>query len=81
MTYFDTIAVGFAAAGILNLFLAKNKGARALGLALSAGIFAVAAYLWEKTDSSLPKWLAAAAAGVFLATAMYESAKRKIEPK
>ena len=81
MTYFDTIAIGFAAAAILNLLLAKSKGARALGLALSAGIFAVAAYLWDKTESALPKWLAAAAAGIFLATALYESAKRKIEPK
>jgi hypothetical protein len=81
LNYFDMIAAGFTAVAVLNLLLWRQKGSRALGLAAASAAFAVASYLWQRDETGLPKWLAAAGVGLFLATVLYESAKRKIEPK
>ena len=81
MSPFDYLACGFLAVAFLNIFLLRKRGLRAAGIGLAAIICSVAAYLWERDDSSAPKWLLAAAGGVFLATVFYESGKRRIEPK
>ena len=81
MSPFDFLAYAFFGVAALNLFLLKKRGLRAVGIGVAAVFCAIAASLWERSDSSLPKWLLAAAGGVFLATVFYEAGKRKIEPK
>lgn len=81
MRPYDLIAIGFAAVALLNLALIPKKGIRAVALAIVGALCAAATYLLGRTESPLPKWLLAAAAGVFLATALYEAGARKNERK
>ena len=81
MRPFDFLAIGFLGVAVLNLFLVRKRGWRAIGLAVAAVLCAYAAYLWERDAGNLPKWLMAAAAGVFMAAVFYEAGRRKTSPK
>ena len=74
---FDFFAGGFAAVSVLNLFLIRKRGWRAIGLSVAAMLCAAAAYLWERDAGATPIVLLAAAGCVFLATVFYESGRRK----
>ena len=78
---FDILAIGFLGVAVLNIFLVGKRGARAIGLAIAASLCAGAAYLWERDAGGVPTWLLAGAAGVFLATVLYESGRRKMDQK
>jgi len=73
----DWFAIAFVAVTLLNLAFITKKGSRSVALAIVSLLCAVAAYLWGRTEGSAPKWLIAAAIGVLLASALYESAKAK----
>jgi hypothetical protein len=77
----DWFAIGFAAVALLNLAMIPKKGTRAGALALVGSLCAAGTYLWDRTDSALPKWLLAAAMGVLLASGLYESARAKVKRK
>lgn len=81
MRQFEFLAIAFAGVAVLNLALIQRRGWRAVGTAGAASICAAAAYLWERDPGALPKWLLAAAGGVFLATVFYESGRQKPDPK
>jgi drug/metabolite transporter (DMT)-like permease len=81
MKPFEFLAIAFVAVGVMNIFLIHKRGWRAVGLALAAALCAAACYLWEKDAGRLPTWLLAGAAGVFLATVLYEAGRKKMDPK
>lgn len=79
MSTFEMLALGFVAVALVNLALYRRKGPRALGLAACALLAGGACYVWGEAGSSARYWLLAAAVGMFLATALYESGKRRLQ--